>query len=326
MGDHVRMETRLNRVRFGAFAVLTASMAALAGCNANSSTNGGSSGGGGGDNATIEIDGSSTVYPITEAVAEEFRNESSDIHVVVGFSGTGGGMKKFISGDIAICDASRGIKASEQQSCDEAGIKFIQLEVAFDGLAVVLNPQNDWCESLTVAQLKELWRPESAVKKWSDLNPDWPEEEIKLYGPGTDSGTFDYFTEAIVGAEGASRADYTRSEDDNVLVTGVQEDRYALGYFGFAYYAENKDKLKLLGVDNGNGPVQPSESTVRDGSYAPLSRPLYIYVRTSALQQPEVKKFVRFYLDNAGKLATEVGYVAISADAEKKNEAAMSGI
>lgn len=199
-------------------------------------------------------------------------------------------------------------------------MEYIQLEVAFDGLAVVLNPENDWCESMTVAQLKELWRPESAVKKWSDLNPEWPAEEIKLYGPGTDSGTFDYFTHAIVGEEGASRADYTRSEDDNVLVTGVQEDRYALGYFGYAYYAENKDKLKLLGVDGGNGPVQPTEATVRDGSYAPLSRPLYIYVRTSELQRPDVREFVRFYLDHAAKLASDVGYVPVSADVVKKNE------
>lgn len=272
----------------------------------------------------ISIDGSSTVYPITEAVAEEFRNEAPDIRVTAGFSGTGGGMQKFIAGDISICGASRGIKESEVEKCKEAGVDFIELEVAFDGLAVVLNPENDWCESMTVAQLKELWRPESAVKKWSDLNPEWPEEEIKLYGPGTDSGTFDYFTKAICGEEKASRSDYTASEDDNVLVTGVQEDRYAIGYFGYAYYAENKDKLKLLSVDNGDGPVQPNETTVRDGTYAPLSRPLYIYVRNSALKQEEVKKFVRFYLDQSSKLASEVGYVPISDDAAKKNEEAFS--
>jgi len=287
---------------------LTAVLVSLSGCSRS--------------DTSILIDGSSTVYPITEAVAEEFGKDRSDIRVVAGFSGTGGGMKKFINGEISICGASRAIKDSEKQSCDEAGVEFIELEVAFDGLAVVLNPQNDWCDSLTVAQLKELWRPESAVKKWSDLDPSWPEEEIKLYGPGTDSGTFDYFTKAIVGEEGASRADYTRSEDDNVLVMGVQEDRYAMGYFGYAYYSENKDKLKLLGVDQGDGPTQPTVETVRDGSYAPLSRPLYIYVRSSELQRAEVKHFVRFYLDNAGKLASDVGYVPISADAEKKNEAA----
>jgi phosphate transport system substrate-binding protein len=273
----------------------------------------------------ISIDGSSTVYPVTEAVAKEFTKEAPQIRVVAGFSGTGGGFKKFISGDIAICGASRGIKDSEQEQCEAGEIGYIQLEVAFDGLAVVLNPNNDWCDSMTVDQLKELWRPESAVQKWSDLNPEWPDEEIKLYGPGTDSGTFDYFTEAIVGEGGASRADYTASEDDNMLVTGVQEDPYALGYFGFAYYAENKDKLKLMGVDNGTGPVTPSEATVRDGSYAPLSRPLYIYVRNSALERPEVEKFVRFYLDKSGEMASEVGYVPISDEAAAKNEDAFRG-
>lgn len=233
-------------------------------------------------------------------------------------------MKKFIAGDIEIVGASRAIKDSEKQSCDQAGVEFVELEVAFDGLTVVVHPENEWCDSLTVAQLKELWRPESAFKRWSDINPDWPAEEIKLYGPGTDSGTFDYFTKAIVGEERASRANYTASEDDNVLVTGVQ-DRYALAYFGYAYYAENQDKLKLLGVDNGDGPVQPTEATVRDGSYAPLSRPLYVYVRKDALDRTDVAQFVRFYLDNASILATEVGYVPISAQAAEKNEAALQG-
>lgn len=271
---------------------------------------------------SISIDGSSTVYPVTEAVAEEFTKIAPEIRVVAGFSGTGGGFKKFADGTISICGASREIKDSEKEKCEAAGIDYTELEVAFDGLAVVLNPDNDWCDSMTVDQLKELWRPGSSVNKWSDLNPDWPDEEIKLYGPGNDSGTFDYFTEAIVGEAGASRPDYTASEDDNVLVTGVQEDPYALAYFGYAYYAENADKLKLLGVDNGDGPVKPSESTVRDGSYAPLSRPLYIYVRNAALERPEVEKFVRFYLDNCGTLASEVGYVPISDEAAEKNERA----
>jgi phosphate transport system substrate-binding protein len=271
----------------------------------------------------ITIDGSSTVYPITEAVAEEYRKVSPSTRVTVGFSGTGGGMKKFIAGSIDICDASRPIKDSEKQSCADVGASYIQLEVAFDGLAVTVNPENDWCDSLTVAQLKELWRPESAVKKWVDLNADWPDEEIKLYGPGTDSGTFDYFTKAIVGEEGASRADYTASEDDNVLVTGVQQDQYALGYFGYAYFAENSDKLKLLGVDGGNGPTKPTLETVRDGSYSPLSRPLFIYVRESSLANPNVARFVQFYLDNSDELAQEVGYVPISAEADQKNRSAL---
>jgi phosphate transport system substrate-binding protein len=299
-------------VRIGAFFATVVSMTAMVGCDANVNS--------------IAIDGSSTVYPITEAVAEEFHNEQPETRVTVGFSGTGGGMKKFIAGDIDLCGASRPIKDVEREACQNAGVAFVELEVAFDGLAVVVNPSNDWCDSLTVAQLKELWRPESAVMKWSDINPAWPSEEIKLYGPGTDSGTFDSFTKAIVGEEGASRADYTASEDDNVLVTGVQEDPYALGYFGYAYYAENQDKLTLLGVDNGDGPVQPTEGTVRSGSYSPLSRPLYVYVRESSLARANVAQFVRFYLDNVNKLATEVGYVSISPEAAEKNEQALKGV
>lgn len=301
----------MKRIRLGAFAVVAASLVALTGCQEQAKN--------------ITIDGSSTVYPITEAVAEEFRKVAPTIRVTVGFSGTGGGMKKFIAGDIDICDASREIKQSEREACQKAGVEYVELEVAFDGLAVIVHPENDWCDGLTVAQLKELWRPESAVKKWRDLNPHWPPEEIKLYGPGTDSGTFDYFTEAIAGESGASRADYTASEDDNVLVTGVQQDRYALGYFGFAYYTENKDKLKLLAVDDGNGFVKPSETTVRDGTYTPLSRPLYIYVRQSSLRRPEVTQFIRFYLDNVNNLASEVGYVPISTEAAEKNERVLKG-
>ena len=274
---------------------------------------------------SIIIDGSSTVYLVTEAVAEEYLAVKPDVRVNVGVSGTGGGMKKFIAGSIDICGASRAMKDSEAQDCQENGIGYLQLEVAFDGLAVVLNPNNTWCDEMTVDQLKELWRPESAVQTWKDLNPEWPDEEITLYGPGTDSGTFDSFTKAIVGEEGASRADYTASEDDNVLVTGVQDDKYALGYFGYAYYDANKEKLKLLGVDNGNGPVRPSEETVRDGTYAPLSRPLYVYVRESSMAKPEVKEFVRFYLDNTGELSREVGYVPVSDEAAQKNDAVFEG-
>jgi len=268
----------------------------------------------------VKVDGSSTVYPITEAVAEELRSVHPQIQVTVGISGTGGGMKKFAAGEIDICDASRAIKQKEADKCAAKGVKFIELEVAYDGLAVVINPQNDWCDCLTVEQLRELWRPESAVKKWSDLNPDWPQEKIRLYGPGTDSGTFDYFTKAIVGEEKACRADYTASEDDNVLVTGVMNDRYALGYFGYAYYSENKEKLKLLGVNGGDGCKKPSMETVRSLSYKPLSRPLFIYVRTESLKQPAVRDFVKFYLETADQLATEVGYVPVSDQAAEKNQ------
>lgn len=274
---------------------------------------------------SVKIDGSSTVYPVSEAVAEEFRAVQPNVRPIVGISGTGGGMKKFIAGEIDICDASRGMKEKEAAACKEKGIEFIELSVAFDGLAVIANPKNTWCDCLTVGQLKELWRPESGVKQWKDLDPKWPAKEIKLYGPGTDSGTFDYFTEAIVGEEKASRADYTASEDDNVLVTGVQSDEYALGYFGYAYYAENEDKLKLLAVDGGKGCTKPSLETVRDNSYAPLSRPLFIYVRKSALERPEVEAFVKFYLDNAAQLAKEVGYVPVSDEVEKQNQDALKG-
>ena len=190
---------------------------------------------------SIQVDGSSTVYPITEAVAEEFKTEQPDVRVTVGLSGTGGGFKKFVDGEIDICDASRPIKDAEIAACKANGIEYVELEVAFDGLSVVVNPENDWVDCMTVEQLKALWQPESAVQKWSDLNPDWPSEPIKLYGPGTDSGTFEYFTEAIVGEARKSRGDYSPSEDDNMLVTGVSGGKYALGYFGFAYYEENKD-------------------------------------------------------------------------------------
>jgi phosphate transport system substrate-binding protein len=268
----------------------------------------------------VRIDGSSTVYPITEAVAEEFRAAQPKIRVTVGISGTGGGMKKFTAGEIDVCNASRAIKDKEKAACAENGVELIELEVAFDGLAVVINPENDWCECMTVDQLKELWRPESAVKKWSDLNPDWPDEAINLYGPGTDSGTFDYFTKAINGEEKASRADYTASEDDNVLVTGVLSDKYALGYFGYAYYSENRDKLKLLGVDGGDGCKTPSEETVRALTYQPLSRPLFIYVRKSSLERPEVVALVKFYLENCGQLSTDVGYVPVSDEVAAQNQ------
>jgi phosphate transport system substrate-binding protein len=263
--------------------------------------------------STIRIDGSSTVYPITEAVAEEFRNEQPDVRAVIGVSGTGGGFKKLAAGEIDICDASRTIKDEERAACEANKIKFVELEVAFDGLSVVANPDNDWVDCLTVEQLKAIWQPESAIQKWSDLNPEWPDEKIELYGPGTDSGTFDYFTEVIVGEAKASRADYTPSENDNLLVTGVEGSKYALGYFGYAYYVENKERLKLLGVDAGDGQcVQPSLETVRANTYKPLSRPLYVYVNEASLSKPEVAEFVEFYLKTVGELASEVGYVPLA--------------
>lgn len=270
---------------------------------------------------SVKVDGSSTVYPVTEAVAEEFRKERPNVRVIVGFSGTGGGFKKFSAGETDISDASRPIKDSEKEACAKNGVEYIELQVAFDGLAVMVNPENDWCDCLTVEQLKALWQPESAVNKWSDLNPEWPDEVIELFGPGTDSGTFDYFTEAIMGEARASRADYEPSEDDNMLVKGIAGEKYGLGYFGYAYYGENKDKLKLLGIDAGDGNcVKPSEETVNNHTYKPLSRPLYIYVRKDSLNRPEVKEFVEFYLNNAAKLVPEVGYVAVPMDIAVNNQ------
>jgi phosphate transport system substrate-binding protein len=270
---------------------------------------------------TVRANGSSTVFPITEAVAEEFRNENPNVRAVIGFAGTGGGFEKLAAGDIDICNASRTIKDNERETCAAKGVEFIELEIAFDGLSVCVNPANDWCDCLTVDQLKAIWQPESAISKWSDLNPEWPDEKIDLFGAGTDSGTFDYFTEAIVGEAKSSRADYTASEDDNMLVTGIEGSKYALGYFGFAYYAENKDKLKLLGVDAGDGNcVQPSLETVRSNTYKPLSRPLFIYVNKASLAKPEIAEFVQFYMDTVGELAGQVGYVPLADDLLTKSK------
>lgn len=262
----------------------------------------------------VRIDGSSTVFPITEAVAEEFQKEQQAVRVTVGISGSGGGFKKFCANETDISDASRPIKGSELQTCQAAGIDPLEIVVGYDGLSVVVNPQNDFVSCLTVDELKRIWEPGSSVSTWRDVRPEWPAEEIKLYGPGTDSGTFDYFTEAIVGEEDASRPDFTASEDDNVLVQGVTGDRYSLGYFGYAYYVENTDKLKLVSIDGGAGCVAPTAETVQSGEYTPLSRPLFIYVSQDALARPEVKAFVRYYLTHASELVPQVGYVALSAD------------
>lgn len=260
---------------------------------------------------TIEIDGSSTVYPITEAIAEEFRAVAPDIRVTIGVSGTGGGFKKFARGETVISNASRPIKESEAQACQQNGIEFIELEVAYDGLAVAVNPANDWCEYLTVEELKKIWEPaaQDVIKNWNQVRQGFPNAPLNLYGAGTASGTFDYFTEAIVGESGKSRGDYMPSEDDHVLVQGVAGDKNALGFFGLAYFEENADKLKLVAIDGGEGPVLPSLETVMNGTYKPLSRPLFIYVNSEGAKRPEVVKFVEFYLNNASKIASDVGYV-----------------
>lgn len=262
----------------------------------------------------VRLDGSSTVFPISEAVAEEFTTVAPRVRVTVGVSGTGGGFKKFVAGEIDINDASRIIKSSEQEKAAANGIGFIELPVAFDGLSLVVNLQNDWVDQLSVAELNAIWNPDSTVKTWADVRQGWPDEEIKLYGPGTDSGTFDYFTKVINGKEQASRADFTASEDDNVLVQGIAGDKYSLGYFGFAYYIENQDKLKVVPVDGGDGAVKPSLTTINDGSYKPLSRPIFVYVNPASLDDPAVAAFVDFYLEHAGSLSQEVGYVALPSD------------
>ena len=259
----------------------------------------------------IEIDGSSTVFPISQAAAEEFRKEHPKVQIPVGISGTGGGFKRFTVGETDISDASRAIKDSEREQAAENGIEFIELKVAFDGLSVLVNPDNDFAACMTTGELKKLWEPGSTVSKWNEIRSEWPDKEIRLYGPDTDSGTFDYFTDAINGEEDASRPDYTQSADDNVLVQGIAGDRNSLGYFGYAYYTENQDKLKVVAVDGGSGCITPSASSINDGSYAPLSRPMFIYVNKASLERPEVKAFIEFYLENAPALAAEVGYVAL---------------
>ena len=265
----------------------------------------------------VKVDGSSTVYPITEAVAEEFQKAKKNvIKVTVGISGTGGGFKKFCRGEIDISDASRPISAKEMQACAEVGIKYVELPVAFDALTVVINPKNTWIKEFKVEELKTMWEPgaQGKVTTWNQVNPAWPNAPLKLFGPGADSGTFDYFTDAINGKEKASRGDFTASEDDNVLVQGVSRDVNAIGYFGMAYYVENKDKLKAVPIVNKGASkgVMPSVATVMDGTYQPLARPIFIYVSDKSMNKPEVKEFVEFYLKHAPKLVKEAGYVPLS--------------
>ncbi len=266
----------------------------------------------------VAIDGSSTVYPITEAVAEDFQiSKKGAVKVTVGISGTGGGFKKFCRGEIDISDASRPILGKEMDACRAAGIKYIEIPVAYDALTVVVNPANTWIKSMTVAELKKIWEPtaQGKITHWNQVNPAWPNAKISLFGPGADSGTFDYFTEAVNGKSKASRGDFTASEDDNVLVQGVSRDKNALGYFGFAYYIENQKKLKAVLIDGGKGPIAPSPETVENGTYSPMSRPIFIYVNAKSLEKPEVAEFVEFYLANAAALTKEVKYVALPSKA-----------
>ncbi len=270
----------------------------------------------------VKIDGSSTVFPVTEAVAEEFRNVHPKVRVTIGISGTGGGFKKFSRGETNITNASRPIKDGEKAACLANNINYIGLEVAYDGLAVLVNPKNDWVDNFTVEELKKIWEPDAQGKimRWNQIRPEWPNEKIQLFGPGVASGTYDYFTKAIVGESGSSRGDFTASENDHILVQGVAGDKFSLGFFGLAYYKESKEKLKLIGIHNGEKVVKPSLETVRDGSYSPLSRPLFIYINSTSIKSPHIVEFVNFYLKNVGELSEDAGYFPLPAEGYKKEK------
>lgn len=261
---------------------------------------------------TVTIDGSSTVYPISQAVSESFMQANPGVNVTVNESSSGMGLKKLVNGEIDIADASRSIEDKEKQVAAKNQIQPIEIPVGLDGIVVVVNKNNTFVDHLTVDELKKIWEPGSKVKYWSDVRPNWPKKPIKLFGPGTTDGTFEYFTEEIIGEKGKSRTDYTATEDDNVTVKGVASNKYGLGYFGFAYYEQNKDKLRAVKIDSGKGPVEPSDQTIHNGTYAPLSRKLYIYVSNKAMARPEVKAFVKFYLENAKYLVKVAGYVPLS--------------
>ena len=301
----------MNRLRLTALSGAAVLALGLAACG-NSDDTGGSSSDGASVSGTIRIDGSSTVGPLTEAAAEAFQGENTDVRVTVGTSGTGGGFEKFCAGETDISDASREIEDDEIAACRDSGIAYEAFQVANDGISVVVNPENDWAQCLTVEQLKTIWNTGSKVKSWKDVDPSFPDEELTLYGPGTDSGTFDFFTDKINGEEGASRSDYNATEDDNVTVQGVSGDKGGLGYFGLSYLEQNGDKLKGVEVDGGRGCVAPSSETVQDGSYAPLSRPLFIYVKADSLRKAEVEAFVEYYLANTADLAEQALFVPLT--------------
>lgn len=267
---------------------------------------------------TVKLDGSSTVYPVAEGLAEEFQIANPRVRITVGLSGTGGGFKKFTAGETDIANASRKIKTKEVELAKKNKIDYLALPVAFDGISIVVHPNNKFVTELSIEQLKKLWQPGSKVKTWKDLNPEWPNQNIKLYGPGADSGTFDFFTEEIVGESRKSRADYVSSEDDNVIVRGVSSDPNALGYFGYAYYIENKEKVKLVGLKEGKHTIFANDKTIEDGSY-PLARPLLMYLNTASAKRPEVNAFVEFLHENAAKLSKEVGYVALPSKTYKSS-------
>ncbi len=315
-----RMKTHRFWWMAAVLAALSIAAVACGGSDSDSTSNGGGTSDPVKLSGTIQIDGSSTVFPISQAVAEEFRADgNSGVQIVIGVSGTGGGMKRFTEGDTDISNASRQIKDSEAEDAVENGIEYTEFRVALDGLSIVVNRDNDFVTCLTTAELNKIWEPGSDVNNWNQVRDSFPDRSIRLYGPGTASGTFDYFTDEINGEEGATRPDYSPSEDDNVLVQGISGDRNSLGYFGYAYYIENADKLNLVGVDHGNGCIEPTDETINNGTYAPLSRPLYIYVNNESMEKPEVKAFLEYYMENAPELSIEVGYVPLPASIYEEN-------
>ncbi|MEW2630291.1 PstS family phosphate ABC transporter substrate-binding protein [Streptomyces sp. NPDC048389] len=280
------------------------------------------SGGEGGDklSGTVKVDGSSTVAPLSTVAAQLFQGVNPGVKVTVGTSGTGGGFEKFCAGETDISNASRPIKDEEKAACEKAGTKFEEFTVANDGLSVVVSKDNDFVECLTVEQLKKIWEPGSKVNNWNQVDPKFPNQKMELFGAGTDSGTFDYFTDAINGEEGASRTDYNPSEDDNVTVRGVSGSKGGIGYFGLSYFEENQDKLKAVKIDGGEGCVAPSTKTVQDGTYTPLGRPLFIYPKASSLDKPEVEAFVEYYVENSAEIAEKAQFVPLNAEQQKELE------
>jgi phosphate transport system substrate-binding protein len=311
----------LNRLRaLGALAVIVALALTVAACGDSGGTGGGDASGSTGSDlsGTIKIDGSSTVAPLSEAAAEGFQGENSGVRVTVGTSGTGGGFEKFCAGETDISDASRPIKPEEDAICKKNGITHGDVQVANDGLSIVVNKENDWAKCLTTDQLKKIWDKDSKVDNWNQVDPQFPDEPLKLFGPGTDSGTFDYFTDAINGEEGRSRTDYNASEDDNVTVQGVSGTKGGLGYFGLSYYEENMDKLNVVQVDSGGGCVTPDKNTVQSGEYKPLSRPLFIYPKSESLKRPEVKAYIEYYLQNEPTITEQAKFVPLTPEQKTK--------
>ncbi len=288
-----------------------------AGCGGEDEA-GGSGEGGTELSGRIAADGSSTVGPFTTRAAERFQRENSGVQVTVGVSGTGGGFERFCAGETDISNASRPIKDEEKQACDQNGIEFVEFQVSNDALTVVINSENDWADCLTVEELNKVWAPGSKVSNWNEIRPNFPDQRLVLFGAGTDSGTFDYFTDVVNGDEGASRSDYSASEDDNVTVQGVGGERGGMGYFGFSYFEENQETLKALAIDGGDGCVAPSVATAQDGTYTPLSRPLFVYAKTESFQRPEVEGFVGYMLENAVEIAEETQYVPLTAAQRQK--------